>query len=143
MRPRPLWYSATLNLTCPKSGSTHNLSCLSWIILASGGFCCLLFVFLLNIVVPYYVVRKCKWTISQFLFVKQYKVVNYVLFLSDFPIGKKEKPIYNECPDGNMIFAKIEIWFCPDGNMILPRWKYDFAKIKIWFCPDGNMILPK
>ena len=56
------------------------------------------------------------WTISKFLFVKQYKVVNYVLFLSDSPIGKKEKPIYNERPSGNMIFL---------------GWKYLFAQMEI------------
>ena len=59
--------------------------------------------------ISHFFVKQCKLqntkykTLNLSKIVKQYKVVNYVLFLSDFPIGESEKPIYNECRDGDMI----------------------------------------
>lgn len=125
------------------SGSTHNLSLLSWIILAFGVFCyCfLLFRHCRSLDLLSKIAFMKRSTISQFPFEKQYKVVNYVLFLSDFPIGKKELAYLQRVPRWKYDFAQMEILFCGDGNMNSLRWKYHFFLMEILFCSDGNVIL--
>ena len=143
----PLWYSPPLNLTCPKilwiwlvpkfsefdlsqnfrtlqSGSTHNLSFFSWIILVSGGFCRFLDLLSLHclhcIYKNYITISFCKAVQSSQLCVIPFRFSNW----------QERARLFTTS-------AQMEIWFCWDGNMILLRLKYDFAQMEIWFCSDA------
>ena len=105
-------FDLSQNFPTLPSGSIHNFFCLSWIILVSHIFCCLLLFFSLptrKLHIDYITISFCKAVQSSQLCVIPFRFSNW----------QERARLFTT------MSAQMEIWFCPDGNMIFS---------------DGNMI---